>query len=138
MKRLTVLFDSHCGFCRRCAGWLARQEQAVSIELLPADAPLVRLRYPRLDVGARDELVVVSDEGGIYRGDRAFLMCLWALVDYREWSVRLARPPLRGLARRAFELLSSRRRDLSLLLDRSPARASGELRACDKHGDCGT
>ncbi len=40
-------------------------------------------------------------------------MVLWALVDYREWALRLSNPALMPLARNAFELLSSNRRRLS-------------------------
>jgi len=51
----------------------------------------------------------VSDEGGVYREGDAWLMCLYALEEYREWSLRLSEPALRPLARQAFSLLSRSR-----------------------------
>jgi len=45
-------------------------------------------------------------------------MCLWALVRYREWSLRLADPRFRGLARKAFALVSDHRQDLSRVFAR--------------------
>ena len=62
---------------------------------------------------AGDELVVVGDGGEVYRGDAAFIACLWALEPYREWSIRLARPALRKVARKGFELVSRRRHVIS-------------------------
>lgn len=119
MKRLTVLYDAACGFCIRCRRWLEQQPKLLELEFLPAGSAEAARRFPRLE-GAEDELVVVSDEGGVYRGARGWIMCLYALEEYREWSLRLARPALLPLARRAFELVSLNRRSLSRLLRLSP------------------
>ena len=66
---------------------------------------------------AVDDLVVVSDDGGVYREARAWIMCLYALEEYREWSVRLAQPLFFPLARQTFALISTGRRRLSAWLD---------------------
>ena len=50
--------------------------------------------------------MVVSDEGAVYRDGSAWIMCLFALEEYRDWANRLAHPLLRPLARQAFALLS--------------------------------
>src|SRR5262249_25469517 len=60
-----------------------------------------------------DELFVVSDDGAVFDGGSAWIVCLWALVDYRDWSYRLATPALLPLARPAFELFSKRRKSIS-------------------------
>jgi hypothetical protein len=52
----------------------------------------------------------------VWLGDRAFLMCLWALRAYRGWARRLASPALRPLARQAFEAVSRNRASVSGLL----------------------
>jgi hypothetical protein len=36
------------------------------------------------------ELVVISDTGEVYFNDAAWLVCLFALVDCRAWSFRMA------------------------------------------------
>ena len=66
---------------------------------------------------AVDDLVVVSDDGGVYREARAWIMCLYALEEYREWSVRLAQPLFFPLARQTFALISTGRQRLSAWLD---------------------
>ena len=43
-------------------------------------------------------------------------MCLWALRDFREWSLRLASPPMQAIARKVVHLISSNRLTLSSLL----------------------
>ena len=57
--------------------------------------------------------MVVSDEGAVYRNDSAWIMCLFALEEYRDWANRLAHPLLRPFARQAFALLSRERSRIS-------------------------
>jgi predicted DCC family thiol-disulfide oxidoreductase YuxK len=113
MRTLTVLYDETCAFCVRCAQWLGSQERYVRLELLPAGGPEATRRYAGLRRAQRMELLAVDDEGGVYRDDDAWLVCLWALVEYRPWARRLASPALRPLARGAFKLLSSNRKRVS-------------------------
>ena len=113
MKRLTVLYDAACGFCISCRHWLEEQPKLLDLDFVAARSPEAARRFPDLEPGNEEDLVVVSDEGGIYRGARAFIMCLYALEEYREWSLRLSRPGLLPLARRAFELVSRNRKGLS-------------------------
>ena len=114
MKRLTVLYDADCGFCVRCRWWLARQPKYLELTFLPAGGPDARRLYPDLwRPGSNDELVVVGDDGSIYRSTNAWLMCLYALQDYREWALRLSEPALRPLARGLFELVSNSRKSIS-------------------------
>jgi hypothetical protein len=64
----------------------------------------------------REQLIVVSDERGVYPGAGAWIMCLYALEDYRELSLHLARPALMPFARRVCELISHNRLTLSRAL----------------------
>jgi len=125
MKKLTVLYDDLCGFCTRCRFWLERQPKFVELEFVAAGSPEARRRFPELE-GTTEELVAVSDEGDVYRGSHAWILCLYALRDYREWSFRLSQPALLPLARQAFELLSRNRNTLSRLLRSAP---NGEIAA---------
>lgn len=146
MERLTVLYDENCAFCVRCAQWLVAQEAYVPLECVPAGSPHARRRFGELRRAKKQELVVVDDRGGVYREADAFLMCLFALVEYRKWALRLAAPALRPLARSAFELLSSNRTRLSAWLWNSRDEAiATELQThygdpsapkCGTNGDC--
>jgi hypothetical protein len=53
-------------------------------------------------------------------------MCLYALAEYREMSLRLASPVLLPLARKAFSFLSKRRGAVSELLGMSSDRQIAE------------
>ncbi len=133
MRRLTVIYDATCGFCVRCKEWLEREPSFLAIECLWSRSPEVARRYPGLVGPGNADLLVVSDEGGVYRGAHAWIMCLYALRGYREWSMRLASPALLPFARRAFELLSSSRGWISRVFRLSPevvfAQAVAETRA---------
>lgn len=115
MKRLTVVYDASCGFCVRCRRWLERQRALVPLAFVAKGSAEAQCVLPTLRDGD-DELVAVSDEGGVYRGERAFVMCLYALEAYRGWALRLGRPALLPLARQAFDVLSHHRKGLSRLL----------------------
>jgi predicted DCC family thiol-disulfide oxidoreductase YuxK len=119
MKRLYVLFDGECSLCGRCRGWLARQS---------AFLELAR-RFPGIEaLRPEEQLLVISDEGGVYRGPQAWIMCLYALRDYREWSLRLAHPALLPWARRVCELLSENRLWVSRWFDKlSPSQLAEKL-----------
>ena len=121
MKCLTVIYDPECGLCSRIGTWLLAQPKFLQLRIVPSSS-LAQV-YPALAArGLREELIVVSDEGATYLGDRAWLMCLFALKRYRHWAGRLSRPALLPLARQAFKVLSANRRRVSkwlgLLSDR--------------------
>jgi len=130
VQQLTVLYDPTCGFCVRCRQWLDKQAKLVAMRFVPQGSSKQRALYPGLvcrtdDAGRPDELVVIDDAGRIYRDDKAWVMCFYALREYRALSMRLARPGMAGLARRAYTLISGNRRALSALLG---AKADTDLR----------
>lgn len=116
---LTVLYDADCPFCRRAKGWLARQEQLVRLEFVPAASGLARQRFPDLDHARTLEVItVIGGRGEVYRGERAWLVCLWALRAWRPTANRLTRSGHRVFLRAATEL-------------------ADRLRAMAKDEDCG-
>jgi hypothetical protein len=80
------------------------QPAFVELDFVPYDSAGERYReIPWLG----EELVVVSDDGSVWAGPAAFLICMWALRDWREWACRLSTPALAPLARRFFAAVSS-------------------------------
>ena len=138
MKRLYVLYDAECALCRSCRQWLQRQPAYVELFFIPLQSTEVRLRFPGLvewdQLDLSEKLVVVSNEGAIYQGHHAWIMCFWALREYREWALHLATPALMPLARRACEAVSQNRITLSRFLfgPREVASSNGvtETAAC--------
>jgi predicted DCC family thiol-disulfide oxidoreductase YuxK len=101
MNSLTILYDTRCNLCAYVRSWLETQPSYLELAFLAAGSPEARLRFPQLDHAATlDELTVVSDEGAVYTGANAWVMCLWALQGYRAWAIRLSAPELLPLARR--------------------------------------
>jgi len=113
MKALYVMYDPHCGLCTEVRDWLWAQPAYLDLRLLAADSDDARWKFPSLPVG---ELAVVSDEGEVWLGDHAFIICLWALREFRGWARRLSTPMLRPLARQAFAAVSRNRGSVSTLL----------------------
>lgn len=117
MKSLTILYDAECALCRRCRVWLAQQPTYVPLHFLPLQAEALRARFPGIDrLQPERELIVISDTGDVWQGASAWVMCLWALREYREWSQRLAHPLLLPLARRVCGLVSTHRHEISRAL----------------------
>jgi hypothetical protein len=81
---------------------------------------------------------VVADDGAVYQGPHAFIVCLYALVEFREWSVRLARPALLPFARQFFNFISNHRATFSRWMnERSDDELALQLRhtapqSCEK------
>lgn len=128
MRYLTVLYDPDCGLCSSLGTWLLAQPKMLGLRMAPSSS-LARI-YPELAArGFRDDLIVVSDDGAVYLGDHAWLMCLYALKRYRHWAQRLARPALLPFARQAFKILSANRHRVSNWLKLlSDAELEAELR----------
>jgi predicted DCC family thiol-disulfide oxidoreductase YuxK len=111
VKALTVLYDARCSVCCRARRWLSRQPSYVDLEFVRAGSAEARDRYPELSAArTQEELTVVGDDGSIYRGAKAWLICLWALRQYRSWSLTLSSPALLPSARRFVGWASRARR----------------------------
>jgi predicted DCC family thiol-disulfide oxidoreductase YuxK len=122
MRALTVLYDESCPLCIRCRDWMSGQRSFVPLRFVPCGSEEARTRYRSIPwLGG--ELVVVSDEGDVWAGPAAFLVCLWALEDWREWSDTLSGSVFAPMAERFFKALSSRRRAVAALL--FPDRCEG-------------
>lgn len=110
---LTIAYDAECGLCTRAKDWILRQVPLVGLEFLATGSAEARRKFPLLGAG---ELAVVADTGEVWFGDHAWIVCLWALRDYRDLAYRLTSPLLTLMAREAFELVSKNRLALSNLL----------------------
>jgi predicted DCC family thiol-disulfide oxidoreductase YuxK len=113
---LTVLFDPSCALCRRCRSWMQGQPAYVPLSFVACTGSEARARYGDIP-WLGDELIVVGDQGEVWVGPAAFLTCLWALVEWRGWSYRLAGPAFAPLAKWFFRFLSSHRRGIARLFE---------------------
>jgi hypothetical protein len=91
------------------------QSSFVELEFMPCGCREAKQRYGNIP-WLEEELVVVSDQGEVWAGPTAFLMCLWSLREWREWSYRLSGPSLAPMAERFFHALSARRKRLAAWL----------------------
>ena len=131
MEKLYVLYDPKCEICRRLKDWILVQRSWIGIAVLEAGSETAKRLFPGLEqIATHDDLAVVldngSDEGAVYLNDRAWIMVLYAMVEYREWAARLTHPLLMPLARQAFAALSKNRHFLSSFL--STETIAAELR----------
>ena len=120
MQKLFVLYDANCQFCRRCRSWLETQPAFLELKFIPARSSEAHCQLPGIEkYEPSNELIVVSEDGAVYQGPTAFIMCLYALVDFREWSTRLSSPLLLPFARQMFEIVSNNRVAFSKWLRKS-------------------
>ena len=130
MKTLYVLYDPKCELCLRLKDWLLIQRSWLGLCVVPAGSEKAKRMFPTLEtVASANDLAVISDEGQVYLNDRAWIMALYALEEYRDWARRLAHPLLLPLARQAFATISKNRHALNRWLSAaSPEAIAGELR----------
>ncbi len=131
--RLTVLYDAECSICVRFKRWLEQQPQIVPLLFEPYQAALASGRFSGLAaMHPEREVCVVSNDGCVWRGDAAWILCLYALCEYRTWSFRLSTPTLRPLARTLCTAISANRMKISRWLGRLPIP---ELQAERRRGE---
>ncbi|MFI8434972.1 thiol-disulfide oxidoreductase DCC family protein [Streptomyces sp. NPDC079020] len=100
VARLTVLYDAQCSLCVHVRHWLMRQHQLIPLDLVPAASEEARRRFPGLDhAKTLDEITVIGDQGQIYHGTAAWIVCLWALSEHRPKAHWLTTPAGRPFAR---------------------------------------
>jgi predicted DCC family thiol-disulfide oxidoreductase YuxK len=123
MKRLFVIYDGECAMCCRCRNWLGRQPAFVQMEFIPLQAADLKERFPGIErFNPGERMLVIGDDGDVYRGASAWVMCLWALQEHRSLALRMAKPILLPFARVACELVSENRYLISRLIFRQDSR----------------
>ena len=110
---ITILYDAACGLCTFAKDWIGKQSPLVRLEFLRAGSTEAQRAFPHLSPG---ELAVVADTGEVWFGSHAWIVCLWALRDYRDLAFRLTGPALSLMAREAFMAVSRNRLALSSML----------------------
>ena len=130
MEKLYVLYDPRCELCNRLKDWLLIQRSWLDLCMVPAGSEQARKMFPELEqIASVNDLAVISDDGQVFLNDRAWIMTMYALEEYREWAKRLAHPLLLPLARQAFASISRNRHAISRWLKAgSPEAIAGELR----------
>ena len=138
VKALAVFFDQDCRLCRACRSWLEAQPKYFPVEFIAYQSRRAREVCPRLaELNPESEIVVMADNGQIYQGGSAWIMCLYALRRYRELSFKLAHPMLLPLAKKMCHVISKRRRTLSKLLPgASREQIARELIDAEGQGSC--
>lgn len=140
MKSLYLLYDENCELCKRLKDWLLGQRCWITLRVLPAMSDSSRAMFPGLErIAGATDLVVVSDAGEVYLNNHAWIMCLYALEEYRDWALRLASPVLLPFARRAFDTISKNRAALARWIGASEQELAAELKivpSCES-GACG-
>ena len=125
IKSLTVFYDRECGMCCTIRKWMTSQPAYVPLNFIALQSDKARKVCPNLDnYNPEAEIVAMGDEGHIYTGGKAWVMCLWALRDYRELSLRLGSPLFLPLAKRVCNLVSRNRMRLSRWFFRRGAEAA--------------
>ena len=114
MKVIKVYIDERCQLCRNLAGWLTNQPAYLKIEIYQSKDG--KTQHPEISEHFGEELVVINDQGEVFLGAEAWIICLFALKNYREWSVKLSSPILKPLARKAYYLIANNRLTLSSFL----------------------
>ena len=137
MTKLYVLYDPKCELCCRLKNWILVQRSWIGIAVIEQGSEKAKRMFPELDsIATKEDLAVISDEGAVYLNDRAWIMVLYAMVEYRDWASWLTNPLLMPLARHAFAALSKNRQFISSMLSPENTEAlANELRK-EELGSC--
>jgi predicted DCC family thiol-disulfide oxidoreductase YuxK len=110
METLTVLYDPGCSLCQWATRWLISKPKLVDMNFVPAASDLARSMYPYLDHEATlGDVTVIDNAGNVYTNEKAWVVCLWCLVDYRASAERLSTPRMLPMTKRFVRLVSKYR-----------------------------
>jgi predicted DCC family thiol-disulfide oxidoreductase YuxK len=91
VRALTVLYDDECPVCRGAKRWLQLHRHVVPVRFAAVGSPRAIAMFPTLDQEqCRSTVTLVTDAGYVYRGDDAWIMCLWAVRRTRHLALQLA------------------------------------------------
>lgn len=143
MKTLTVFYDHNCGLCRSCRRWLMKQPTYFEVKFVAYDSLTARTLCPGLSSMEPDrEIIAMADDGALYRGGRAWVMCLYATRRHRPLAMRLGSPALLPLAKKICGLVAANRLRISSLLrlksDRELAEAANTTPETEPECEGGT
>jgi predicted DCC family thiol-disulfide oxidoreductase YuxK len=110
---ITILYDAACGLCTLAKDWMRQQSPLVRLRFEAVGSSKAQRIFPQL---SPDELAVVANTGEVWLGKHAWIVCLWALRDYRDLAFRLTSPALLLMSREAFMVVSRNRCALSRML----------------------
>ncbi len=110
-SQLQVLYDGRCPLCRREIAYYRRLPALESIEWLDVSLEQQRLPAGITRCDALQRFHIVSSQGEVWHGARAFLRLWRALPGWRYLGYSFALPPLPSLlelAYRGFLILRAR------------------------------
>lgn len=137
MNKLYVIYDPKCELCCRLKNWILVQRSWIGLALVEQGSEKAKRLFPELDrIATKEDLAVISDEGAVYLNDRAWIMVLYAMVEYRDWAARLTHPLLMPLARQAFAALSKNRHFISNMLSPENTEALAKELRKEELGPC--
>ena len=87
---LTVLYDERCPLCRRLRQWLGSQPTLHPVTFVAADSAEAHRRFPALNhTRTTTVLTVVTSDGAVYEGERAWVVCGWVLPGWQPLTEHL-------------------------------------------------
>ncbi len=120
MRQITVLYDQGCSLCCRARNWLERQTQFVQLVFVPAGSYQAKIKFPTIDHEAsKVELTVIADSGEVYYDAKAWIICLWALREYRTVALTMRTPNTQWAAKKLIYSISKNRHRLAFSRNRN-------------------
>ena len=120
IHRIEVFYDGRCGMCCSFHEWINRQPRAYEIGFVPYQSEVAEKIFP--GIGTLDparEMIVRTDEGEIFRGAEAWVLCLNSCENYQMAARKLAGPRVLPVAIHACRVLAANRHALSNVFFRS-------------------
>lgn len=118
MKTIHILYDAQSKAALGWRAWLDGQSKRSTLTFVPYQAQESLARFAGITPYLQgQDLVAVSDDGAVYPGAAAFVVCLSALEDYGAWANRLAVTELLPKAGIACALLALNDRRLRRMME---------------------
>lgn len=138
INKIEVYYDGRCGMCCTFHEWLNKQERATEVDFIPYQSERAVEVFPEiLNLDPATEMVVRTDEGEIYKGAEAWVLCLHSCKAFQGVAHRMANPMLLPLAKKTCNLLAANRHKLSgVFFKKKNNEVVAELHDMELNAEC--
>ncbi len=114
ISTVEVYYDGQCGMCCTFHEWINEQQRAYEVKFIPYQSERAELLFPGvMALDPASEMIVRTNDGELFRGAQAWVLCLYSCSSYQKVAVKLGGPLLLPVAIKACNVLAANRHKLS-------------------------
>lgn len=110
MKKLTIIYDGKCGFCKKWIDWVKERDENEVFKFLPCESQERTNRFPEINTqDCLAAMYIVTPDKTFYRGADALPKILQELPRWKLISYLLSLPGINLITWPAYRIIAKNR-----------------------------